>query len=115
MKCKDCYHFDVCANYLHDQGYTLGVDIAATKCPFYKDKSRIIELPCKVGDTLFIVDSEYENGPIVKTICTEIKIDSEDMWVCSNYDEFYFDEFGVTVFLTREAAEQALKERENNG
>ena len=27
---------------------------------------------------------------------------------------FYFDDFGKTVFLTREAAEQALKEREND-
>lgn len=63
-----------------------------------------------MGDTLFIIDPENENGSIVKTICTEIKIDAEDMWVCTNYDEFYFDDFGKTVFLTKEEAEQALRE-----
>lgn len=41
--CENCYHFEVCENYLAELGYTLGVDYKATRCPFYKDKSLLIE------------------------------------------------------------------------
>lgn len=41
--CKNCYHFDVCKNYLAELGYSLGVDYKATRCPFYKNKSLIFE------------------------------------------------------------------------
>lgn len=40
--CKDCIHYDVC-------GFNEYKDFNEI-CSFFKDKSRIVELPCKVGD-----------------------------------------------------------------
>lgn len=45
MTCKDCIHYDVCQDY--DHRVMLFYNIAK-KCKYFKDKSRIIELPCKV-------------------------------------------------------------------
>ena len=53
MTCRDCIHYDVCQA-LEDGGQ---VDkISPSLCGCYKDKSKIIELPCKVGDTVYQVD-----------------------------------------------------------
>ena len=47
MTCKDCIYYDVCDDYI------------LTFCRGFKDKSRFIELPCKVGDTVYVL--EYED------------------------------------------------------
>jgi hypothetical protein len=39
MICKNCYHSDIC-------GFEGCYDDALTFCKEFKDKSRIIELPC---------------------------------------------------------------------
>lgn len=48
MTCKDCYHYDMC-------GFEECDDDALTFCQDFKDKSRIIELPCKVGDEAYYI------------------------------------------------------------
>ena len=61
----------------------------------------IIVLPCKVGDTVYQIDAERVFESKVKAIV----YDTENI---------AFDEraIGKTVFLTREEAEKALKERD---
>jgi hypothetical protein len=116
----------VCAYYQQQKGNTLGVDIAATKCPMYKDKSRIVELPCKVGDTVYVLDEYRIAKSTINTIEVggENKLYYEALCYASNADEpeelidafdLEDEDFGKTVFLAKEAAEQALKESENNG
>lgn len=62
-KCEICYHYDVCKNYLKELNYTIGVDVRATKCPFFKNKSLMLELPVKVGDTVYkLWYTECHNG-----------------------------------------------------
>lgn len=53
MTCKDCYFFEACNGRSFDPAlqeddgtYSEGVE---KECHIFKDKSRIIELPCKVG------------------------------------------------------------------
>lgn len=46
--CENCYHYDVC-------GFNEYKDFNEI-CSFFKDKSFIVELPCKVGDTLYILN-----------------------------------------------------------
>ena len=70
----------------------------------------LIKLPCKVGDTVYDID--YGDGVDVGTV-TEIEIKKQDRLVWSGCDCWDFDDFGKTVFLTREEAEEALKERES--
>ena len=56
MTCKDCIHYDVCEDnlkYIQERflkGLTFGKSefTEGEFCNLFKDKSRIIELPCKV-------------------------------------------------------------------
>ena len=56
MTCNNCLHADVCENFLNEYGQSIKVPcgivkngllgITKKKCPFEKEKSRFIELPC---------------------------------------------------------------------
>jgi len=61
----------------------------------------VIVPPCKVGDTVYQVDAERVYPSVVKAVIYDT-------------DGIAFDERAIhkTVFLTREEAEQALKERD---
>jgi hypothetical protein len=59
MICKNCYHSDIC-------GFEGCYDDALTFCKEFKDKSRIIELPCKVGKTLYCVSYDDSIQPFVE-------------------------------------------------
>ena len=55
MTCKDCYMHDVCKDWARDcfgKDTTFPYEAEKNFCKFYKDKSRIVELPCKLGDEL---------------------------------------------------------------
>ena len=109
MTCKDCVHYDVCL---------LGACINGVTgtCLNFKDKSRFIELPCKVGDKLYEITSrktisEYQ----VTAIHIELFGIFVDWKITQGFVDRYISdmpvgEIGKTVFLTREEAEKALKE-----
>lgn len=61
----------------------------------------VIVLPCKAGDTLYCESA-------IKGHITYLKAPDLE-WIFENREIF-----GKDIFLTREEAEQALKERENN-
>lgn len=61
----------------------------------------VVILPCKAGDTLYCESA-------IKGHITYLKAPDLE-WVFENRKIF-----GKEIFLTREEAEQALKERENN-
>ena len=80
-------------------------------------------LPCKVGDTVWLIENVF-NGEKVTQVIAHRMIDGiggnqlNPIWLVSKdpYElRFHPSDFGKTAFLTREEAEQALKERENNG
>lgn len=62
----------------------------------------VIVLPCKAGDTLYCESA-------IKGHITYLKAPDLE-WIFENRELF-----GKEIFLTREEAEKALKERENNG
>lgn len=76
MTCKDCYHCEACENRfaglkkicVDEPVKHLELNPAVEKCcENFKDKSRIIELPCKVGETLYCVSYYNDNiQPFVK-------------------------------------------------
>lgn len=47
--CKDCIHFVVC-----EEVPTKSAD----DCDFFKDRSRFVELPCHVGDTVYMLTEQ---------------------------------------------------------
>ena len=76
-----------------------------------EEQGLLLRLPCKVGDTVYLIESECEGDiydcshccehcACLNTFVAEVKFDAE-----------WFDCIGKTVFLTREEAEAALAEK----
>lgn len=123
MNCRDCLHYEVCESISKRE--SLATLYWAEQCPCFKDKSRFAEVPCKRGDALFVLTSDSLTG-IEETKCRNIKIvNLQDgvfakviaPCICDDwggaYREFYIDDFGKTIFLTRKDAEKALEERKD--
>ena len=132
MTCKECYHYDACGGYsptdldkdvwdLCAKGKSDEIPDIEDRCSEFKDKSLIIELPCKVGDTVYflfppyktIIPTKVENDTVTKVEWfsrTAVK----SHFVVRTKRSYLFDanDFNKTVFLTREAAEKALKAKE---
>ena len=87
----------------------------------YKDldeQGLLLQLPVKVGDTIWYVDDDDDNYPIEAKI-TRIEIKetyilyyAEEKEDCGTLG-FDSDHIGKTVFLTQAEAEQKLKEMES--
>jgi hypothetical protein len=86
------------------------------------ERGELVELPCKVGDEIYIVSKLGIEEFAVKAISFTIL--DHDCWG-TNYIQFvdknghrkfnyqvYFSEIGKTVFLTKAEAEAKLKEKE---
>ena len=122
MLCKDCVHYEVCKDYVESALDGLQYNdsqMNGDDCEFFKDRSRFVELPCKVGDTVFVVEEIAEERKIIKDHVETIGIgyyaDGVNIYQFDGIKtDGYFEDFGKNVFLTREEAEQALKERESN-
>ena len=120
--CKDCVHVEVCSEYVTGLAAARGVDLDATEleqifdsddCDHFQDRSRFVELPCKVGDTIYVVEKEkIIQDSVVTLYVAYFGGDEETFQFDGIKTDGYFSDFGKTVFLTREAAEQALKERD---
>lgn len=113
--CKDCMHEKVCDYFggdLNEEG--------AENCVCFKDRNRFVELPCKAGDTIYEITERKRNGKwnkvVVERVVNGIEIGRGGfMTVRSGTTVIVFlSNLGKTVFLTKEEAEKALKERENN-
>lgn len=116
MTCKDCYHYDVCMDYTTLKNSTAaqnfnGSDIA---CDYFKDKSRIVELPRKGGTHLWKVTYPYRAEPKVtefvvknfKTVGKKHRIQIEVQAVnVPGTNWMYFKDF----YESREEAEEALR------
>lgn len=111
--CKDCLCGDVCSI-----AEIMGENFC---CPDCKDRNRFVELPCKAGDTIYEITERKRNGKwnkvVVERVVNGIEIGRGGfMTVRSGTTVIVFlSNLGKTVFLTKEEAEKALKERENNG
>jgi hypothetical protein len=83
-------------------------------CDDFKDKSRFIELPIRVGDKVFVLMF----GRVITFIVERIELDSlEDVPTVRMHHgkhliwEIELSEVGKTVFLTREEAEAEIRRR----
>lgn len=106
--CKDCIHIEVCKDRLGTTKYYDNVIAAGNVeklCAFFKDRSKFIELPCKVGEDLYRLKTI--NG---KTIITTTQLNQNTLWRI-----VFGGEYGKSVFLTKEEAERALTERSETG
>ena len=133
MTCKNCIHYDMCLEKFRKskaEGFYELIDekeyfAHADECDFFKDKSLYIELPCKVGDTVYVPWRWGGQRAVATVKVEEIKfydsqmhymflIDMESDNECFNQSFGGWKlgkSIGKTVFLTREEAEKALEER----
>ena len=115
-KCENCIHNVICSA----DTYFKSIDDCEKHCCHFKDKSLFVELPCKVGDRVWCIDgycdgsfSIFERTVMQFTVFKDrmklmVKIPNYISWT-KPYD---VEQFGKTVFLTKEDAEKKLKEIE---
>ena len=118
-KCKDCVHVEVCKECVVGLAAVIDVDLSMDEleavlqcddCENFKDRSRFVELPIKPGEKIFYFDTV---GHIYESTVTQLVYGASGFLIDSDV-MFNSNLIGERFFLTREAAEQALKERENN-
>lgn len=111
MTCKDCIHFGICRVERQPAPlsdiYTYECDCIERYCADFKDRSRFVELPIKPSEKVFYFDTE---GRIYETTVTQLVYGASGFLIDSDV-MFNSNLIGKRFFLTREAAEQALKER----
>lgn len=112
MTCKDCIHYDVCAiNGIDVENTTFKKELC---CGEFKDKSRIVELPCGFGDIVYTIPRRsIRKWRVVFIGLCESPYINIAWYKDKNHFEtrsIYFDQIGKTVFLTKEEAEAKLKE-----
>ena len=131
MTCKEnCLYYEICSQFSKADGANCkyyDFSNQAEKCKLFKDKSKLIDLPCKVGDTVYSFCDCF--GVILPYFVETFNVSYYDknttVWQyeanCTNNEEdelldsidFEVEDIGKTVFLTREEAERALEEGEN--
>lgn len=90
-----------------------------TKLGQYEDAEKqglLLKLPCKAGDTVWYIDDDNDDYPL-EFIITKIDVE-ENCYLRYHAREkdncgkigFIKDDIGKTVLLTKDAAEQALKQ-----
>ena len=117
MTCNDCIHQKICEGF--DGPFNIGD--ADSACADFKGRSRFVELPCKAGTTVYTVSlkhgvvpwgvyaicstvNEWDAAPKITLLARSAKLGMSA--------KFSAKTLSASVFLTREEAEQALKERE---
>lgn len=90
---------------------------------YRKQSENVIELPCKMGDTLYMPwEWNGQKGiacltvTVLRCICgfgwsfgTDFDTDDEDYYEAYNCGSFKLKDFGKIVFLTKEEAEEKMK------
>lgn len=116
MTCKDCVHYEACCGWATQKF----VEDSFEYCPHFKPKSRFVELPCEVGSTVWIIDGvedDFYAEPypldvkVLKILITQNGI-ALDLDLPLGMRLYTWAVVGENVFLSREEAEKALKERE---
>lgn len=121
--CNDCIHYEICQQI----DGTFNIIDADMNCANFKLRSRFVEMPCKVGDSVFTIDNKenIQECVVTNVNCkTQMTLD-EKLWIdfiivtepVDDYLPFpmiftYSIAKNQILFLTKESAEQALKERE---
>lgn len=117
--CKDCIHSGICEvqlepHYLLDRVQKLMRESnnVEHKCPSFQDRSRFVELPCRVSGDCFFIN---QNGTIQRATLERVYMFSTSTELFLNVGrEIYnasLNELHIGLFPTYEEAEQA-KERE---
>ena len=137
MTCKDCIHCEACERMISDTSKMFKVLLSeilkmncdikydstnilsgAEICQCFQDRSRFVELPCKDGEYVYVIEPMWDSMAFhtikhrkIKHIEPRARIQfAGGGWILD-----FLSAFNRYVFRTYEEAEQALKGRENDG
>lgn len=103
FNCNNCIYREICPGY----------HVTMPDCKLYKDEALFLELPCKIGDTVYIADHWGKKVQEFNVNWFTITDNGVYCWEHRDTQPTTPDIWGKTVFLTREEAQQALKENSN--
>lgn len=122
--CETCYHCEICNHwdYYNDCPYDEGNSDGCNDFSHYVDESKIVELPCRVGQTVYVVDNNLPKTflGIEMAVCCgfEIMSNNENRYYIKNSawnnKTFRESDIGLSIFFTKEKAEAKLKELYND-
>lgn len=119
-QCKDCLHLEACK-----QWYTALPDKYHNGCEHFKDRSHFVELPCNIGDKIYVIHRAKDgNGHVQPLICSALhlrdeinrrRIKKKYEYVVAKHDGYcaaHLDltKLGIDWFVNYEAAKKALEE-----
>nr|DAX03694.1 MAG TPA: hypothetical protein [Bacteriophage sp.] len=136
MTCKDCYHYDVCHRRINSIDFLPFIkgkvsissimykkcDDVEKHCLHFKDKSLIIELPCKVGKEIYVLNREnipqrmILDEPDIRCHCAKednlcmALCDDKKHGICAYRLKNDGSDIGKKVFRTKKEAEARPKE-----
>ena len=125
MTCKDCYHYENChlriaLNMDYDETKNKPITEMEKRCEYFKDKSLIVELPCKVGDKVYYL-SIKRAVPLMHKIAEAEVLDYNidrygifDVKIRQLNSNYVFRTSIDKIYFTKSEAEAKLKEL-NNG
>ena len=120
MTCEECIHFPICG-ILADNLPNISPFEIAKDCKYFKERSKIIYLPCKVGDKVYCLNGKGQIRQFkircVKTSQSDINANHKNVALilgCDNTVGLLWLESDKTknIYFSKEEAEQALKVRE---
>ena len=132
QKCENCIHFDMCAELIaryhkakKEQVVFFMCEDETEKlnCPHFKDKSLVVELPCKVGDEVWCCQlgiNEVCRAKIIKIELNyytpsnpyRITIEFYSELIGKHEALFVETDFKEWCYKSKEQAEEKLKEIE---
>lgn len=101
-ECKDCIHHDICY-WIVEHGCT------SKTCFYFKEKSKVIDVPCKIGDTAWCIRRYKKGKQRIQGIVDGLWI-SKDMKLIVNVRHVGFGVWGERIFPTKEEALAAIQE-----
>ena len=117
MTCKDnCLYYEVCQDFKRNICKVCNLRHTEFKinrdglCDYFKDKSKYIELSCKVGDKIYRPVVDYVRVETVMLIIQRIFKDELVVTLHTEYSTYDLKEIGDCIFLTKSEAEAKLKE-----
>lgn len=123
MTCKDCEHYFLCANDITNtyEDCKNKNDVEQC-CLYFEEKSITLKLPCKVGETVYVIPSLTnfrlnvlhglsENNRVCEQTVHSVQMWKPDdwcLWTCDGINLLLQRDYKETWFLSKEEAEKAL-------
>lgn len=123
MTCKDCIHYDACADLWYEGTEDFCNRFAQrvfnseqdASCGLFENKEDYVKLPCKIGCDAWEIITD-DNSPLMhKTRVTGIYI-GDDLWINTRSEDglsmsYNIENVGMDLFFDEESAENFVKIR----